>query len=172
MNMDFMISSDINVVLELPDQFNTGTLRHIIPEMVSGVYNQPRSLSEIISSADSSMRTIEREFKENIDCCPSDFLALLRVGICGCLLLWHNELTVDGIASVCGFCTGITLRRKFKKLTGLNPSEFKRMAKTGRRLPSMRVGSINAGWDVPNSIQYDSSGSIATPIKFTVVAYS
>ena len=170
--MDFTISSDIHVVMKLPDQFNTGSLRNIIPEMVSGVYSQPRSLSEIVSSAGSSMRATEREFKENIDCCPSDFLALLRVGICGGLLLWHNELTVEGIASVCGFCTGLTLRRQLKRLTGLNPSEFKRMGKEGKRLPSMRVGNINAEWDVPHSIQYDSSGSITTPIKFTVTARS
>ncbi len=133
MNMDFMISPDIHVVFELPDQFNTGTLRNIIPEMVSGVYNQPKSLFEIVSAVGSSMRTIEREFKENINCCPSDFLVLLRVGISGCLLLWHNELTVEGIASVCGFCAGITLRRQFKRLTGLNPSEFRRIAKKGKR---------------------------------------
>jgi len=55
MQWDFRISSDIRLVLKLPDQFNIGILRSILPEMVSAVYQKPRSLSEIVSSSGNSM---------------------------------------------------------------------------------------------------------------------
>lgn len=170
MQWDFSISSDIRLVLKLPDQFNVGILRSILPEMVSAVYQQPRSLNEVVTSSGNSMRTIEREFREKVDCCPSDFLSVLRVGICGALLLWHHELSVDGIASVCGFCTGKTLRRQFKRLTGLNPSCFRGVIEGGGILPTIIIGKIRAGWDIPQSICYNSAGYLKTPIEFKVLS--
>jgi len=168
MQWDFRMSSDIRLILKLPDQFNVGVLRSVVPEMVTAVYQQPKSLREIVASSGNSYKTIEREFRENIDCFPSNFLNILRVGVCGALLLWHNELSIDGIASVCGFSTGITLRRQFKRLTGINPTEFKQVVEGGDRLPSMDFGRLKIRWNIPRIIRYNASGTVETPLTYIV----
>lgn len=57
----------------------------------------------------------------------TDFIAMYRVEYAKKLLTQNSELSVTEISEKCGFTALNTFNRKFKKLTDLTPTQYKKL---------------------------------------------
>jgi len=62
-------------------------------------------------------------FKKNVDCGLASYLENVRIAK-ACELLLDGKHTISDIAERVGFSNNLTFRRSFKKLKGINPSDY------------------------------------------------
>ncbi|MBQ4517976.1 MAG: helix-turn-helix domain-containing protein [Clostridia bacterium] len=62
-------------------------------------------------------------FKKNVDCGLASYLENVRIAK-ACELLLNGKHTINDIAEKVGFSNNLTFRRSFKKLKGVNPSDY------------------------------------------------
>jgi LacI family transcriptional regulator len=73
-----------------------------------------------------SRRYLEKRFRRLLNCTPHDYLCRLRVEKAKNMLNSSPRLKLHLIAKACGFPDQNRLRLVFERLTGLNPSEYRR----------------------------------------------
>lgn len=89
-------------------------------------------LADLASHLAASVRTVSRRFRQAIGETPLGHLQSLRVERAK-LLLETTGLTVDAIAERIGYDDLSTLRRLFKRKTGLSPREYQRRFTRAKR---------------------------------------
>ncbi len=83
--------------------------------------------AELARVAGVGERTLRRRFNDAMDRTPTAFSTLRRIEH-ACILLHFSEYSVDEIATRTGFCDRYHLSRVFRRLRGMGPAAFKRVA--------------------------------------------
>lgn len=89
-------------------------------------FRETDAISQITKLAGVPQRTFKRRFKSATGCSLIDFLQNLRVEEAK-RLLETSDLPVDEISAETGYSDTSFFRRLFKRLTGLTPSNYRRM---------------------------------------------
>ncbi|HKJ84870.1 MAG TPA: AraC family transcriptional regulator [Spirochaetia bacterium] len=91
--------------------------------------NLDRSITaaELARAAGIGERTLRRRFNDAMNQTPAAFSTLRRIEH-ACILLHFSEFSVDEIAARTGFCDRYHLSRVFRRLRGMGPAAFKRVA--------------------------------------------
>ncbi|MDF2662867.1 MAG: hypothetical protein K0Q94_5658, partial [Paenibacillus sp.] len=84
----------------------------------------PFAMSELSRSAGLSPVQFTRRFRRSFRMTPSDFVRSLRIRIAAGLLL-ETDLTLNQIATRCGFENGFYLSRVFAQTMGMSPSKYR-----------------------------------------------
>jgi transcriptional regulator GlxA family with amidase domain len=82
------------------------------------------SVEKLADRAAMSPRNFARVFSNQAGTTPAKFVEQIRVEAAR-LLLETSRDTLDGIASLCGLGSALTLRRAFERHLGVNPSEYR-----------------------------------------------
>lgn len=92
--------------------------------------NSDLSIADLAFSLHTNEKYISRAIAEGSGMHFSTFINTFRVNEAKKLLSdpANNQLTGDQVADKCGFSNSHTCRRNFRKITGLNPLEFRDMA--------------------------------------------
>lgn len=109
--------------------------RPVFPDRVDGLsalmewvrrnLSQPHTLASLARRAAMSPRTLHRHFIDATGLSPYDWLVRERVALAG-ELLESRKANLGRVAELCGFCSEQALRRHFRRITGVRPSEFRR----------------------------------------------
>lgn len=102
--------------------------------------DRPLSLDAVADQANISVRTLNRQFREQFGTTPLQWLLLERVERAK-ELLEMSDLSVERIASEVGFGSAVTLRQHFARRVGVPPQRY-RLAFRSRRLAP--VGGVKS----------------------------
>lgn len=78
-----------------------------------------------------SRRALEMRFRSALGCAPYEFLNRLRVDRAKQLLSGPDRLTLQAVASACGFGEARRMREVFRRVAGMGPLEFRRLRGVG-----------------------------------------
>lgn len=92
----------------------------------------PLTVSEIAAYAGVSRSQLYRAFQENLGMSPHDYLQKYRVNE-ACSLLCSRKLTVSEVAASVGYTDPLYFSRAFKRLKGMNPTDYQREMRDKRR---------------------------------------
>lgn len=98
-----------------------------VVEKIRHDYAQPLRIAELAHRAGMSSSRMERLMKSVLRVSPRQLLTRQRVEAAAALLRTSRD-SLNDIALNCGFCDQPTFCRQFKKVTGLAPGAFRRMA--------------------------------------------
>lgn len=84
------------------------------------------SLKDISDHCNTTIRTLQRRFKQYEDLTPGEYLRYLRIEKAKTLLIKDEEQPLMIIAQACGYFDEASFFRSFKKLTGLSPGKFRK----------------------------------------------
>ena len=87
-------------------------------------FNQPIKIKDMAKQISVSERTFMRYFKKTTGELPNQYLQKLRVEKAKQLLL-NTQDSFEYITYCVGYSNSSSFRRLFKKLTGLNPKEYR-----------------------------------------------
>lgn len=86
-----------------------------------------------------------RVFEDSTDMTPMEYLNLIRIRG-ACRLMNRKQLSMDLVASQCGFSSVSAFTRNFKKFLGTTPYQWKLQQSRGLSLQSYSI-STRKGWD-------------------------
>lgn len=89
-------------------------------------FRDSRALSNLIAEINLPERTLKRRFKKAVGCSLIEYLQNLRIEEAK-KLLEQGDLPVEEISVAAGYEDVSFFRRLFKRLTGLNPGQYRRM---------------------------------------------
>jgi AraC family transcriptional activator FtrA len=108
--------------------------RPVLPDRANGLSSlmewvrrnlrQPHTLQSLAQRAAMSPRTLQRQFTEAAGLSPYDWVVRERVALAS-ELLESRKATLAQVAEICGFQTEQSLRRHFRRITGVSPSDFR-----------------------------------------------
>lgn len=84
------------------------------------------TVAELAEYAEVSISQLERMFKSVLNLSPSQMIQKMRLEV-AINLLTHSNTPVTQIAGQCGYSDHSAFSRQFRQLTGLSPSELRRM---------------------------------------------
>ncbi|OZB90114.1 AraC family transcriptional regulator [Paenibacillus sp. XY044] len=84
----------------------------------------PFSMRDLSDSLNLSPVQFTRRFRKSFRIAPSDFVRSLRISKVAELLL-DTDMTLDQIATCCGYENGLYLSRVFSKNMGMSPSKYR-----------------------------------------------
>ncbi|WP_328329837.1 helix-turn-helix domain-containing protein [Kribbella sp. NBC_00382] len=87
--------------------------------------DEPLSLASIAAQAAMSTRTLSRQFRAQTGSTPLQWLIRLRINRAQ-ELLETTDLTIDQIATTCGFGSPLLLRQHFTKTLATTPTAYRR----------------------------------------------
>jgi LacI family transcriptional regulator len=96
------------------------------------------NISAVAEHSRASKRTLEMRFRESLGSSPHSFLTKLRVERAEALLGLPQKLSIEEIATECGFGTATTFYSAFRRVTGQSPASFRR--ETGRSVRDRGTG--------------------------------
>ncbi len=85
---------------------------------------QKHSLRSLARRAAMSPRSLQRQFVAATGLSPCDWLICERISLAR-ELLESGDAAVSQVAGLCGFATEQTMRRHFRRITGVSPSAFR-----------------------------------------------
>ena len=91
-------------------------------------FDRPLTLAELARAAAVSQRTLARRFDVAVGMSPVRYVQRLRVEA-ALALIQIGDLTLDEIAHRVGFADASTVSKSIKRVTGQNPSAFRRPAR-------------------------------------------
>jgi LacI family transcriptional regulator len=91
---------------------------------------RPIGVNDLVHAIGLSRRVVENRFRAAIGSSPYHEIIRMRVHMARDLLV-HSGLTVDAIASKCGFGQAKTMHRHFHRFVGVTPGIYRKVA--GRR---------------------------------------
>lgn len=95
-----------------------------IQEYINQNYHIPElSLNSLAAQYHLNPSYLSTLFKKNMDCGLASYLENVRIAK-ACELLLDGKHTINDIAVQVGFSNNLTFRRSFKKLKGVNPSDY------------------------------------------------
>lgn len=86
---------------------------------------RPLTVSDLAARAAVSPATLHRRFRSQLGTTPLAWLTAERVAL-ACLLIERGEERLDIVAARSGLGTGANLRTRFRRETGLSPSDYRR----------------------------------------------
>jgi AraC family transcriptional regulator, transcriptional activator FtrA len=98
------------------------------------------SVASLAEHASVSERTFARRFVAETGTTPHRWLSTQRVQHAR-TLLEQTDLSVEQIASACGFATAPLLRHHFRQLVGVTPADYRRAFSQIGEGPAMRTGA-------------------------------
>ena len=101
---------------------------HACENWFEGHFRERGAIQRVVEVANIPERTLKRRFKIAIGCSLIEHLQNLRVEEAK-RLLESEEMPVDDISFAVGYEDASFFRRLFKRLTGLTPSQYRRMFK-------------------------------------------
>ncbi len=107
----------------LENQADPGPIRDVQAWAVEHLTDD-LSVEKLADRAAMSPRNFARVFSHQAGTTPAKFVEQIRVEAAR-LLLETSRDTLDGIASLCGLGSALTLRRAFERHLGVNPSEYR-----------------------------------------------
>ncbi|MFI7067483.1 GlxA family transcriptional regulator [Kribbella sp. NPDC050124] len=87
--------------------------------------DQPLTLNDLAARQAMSVRTFTRRFREEVGVTSGQWLIQQRVDRAR-HLLENSDLTVDEVASCCGFGTAASMRQHLRAALGVSPSSYRR----------------------------------------------
>lgn len=108
------------------------TCEHIAPQIIAALnyidkhYDENISLDKIADAVHMSKYYFSRKFREVTGATVFEYLNNVRLTKVHSSL-FNTTMTIDEIASLTGFSTGVNLTRAFKKVYGIAPREFRRL---------------------------------------------
>lgn len=102
--------------------------RDAFSDVVSSLFDEyakPHSLSELSGRAGMSVSTFCRSFKRRVGLSFVDYLHSIRINVAKKLLI-QTHLYVDDVCYECGFNNVSFFDRKFKAVTGMTPTAYRR----------------------------------------------
>lgn len=98
-------------------------------ERMRSDYAEPLRIATLAKESGLSQSRFERLMKAVLHVSPRQFLTRLRVEAAATLLR-KGDAALASIAMDCGFCDQPTFCRQFKDATGIQPSAYRRMARS------------------------------------------
>jgi transcriptional regulator GlxA family with amidase domain len=129
-----------SVYLDYRSHLNPGI--HRVQDILSSQPERRQTLRELASVGNMSERNLTRVFRQTTGISIGEYVAKLRVELASSLLA-DPQLSLEAIATRCGFESGRQLRRTWKKVFGLPASQFRRPHRT-----SLSDDSANTGRSV------------------------
>lgn len=93
---------------------------------ISDNFDKKITLSDIAAYSGLSNSHLHKVFREIYGMSPNDFLIMKRIGYAKSLLL-NNLLSIDEVATKCGFSSRAYFDVTFKKITGITPANFRKI---------------------------------------------
>lgn len=87
--------------------------------------NEPFGVEAILANISVSRSYLERSFKRHLGCTPHEFISRIRVEKAKELLTLPEKMTLDKIATACGFSETRRLRIVFQRVTGETPARYR-----------------------------------------------
>lgn len=109
-------STDANAI---GDPFVSRAMRAI-----EGNLGSDLGLSRMATVAGCSQRTLQLRFQRTLGCTMSEAIAAMRLAAAK-RMLDNTEVSVEEIASVCGFCSVSHLGQRLREATGYGPRDFR-----------------------------------------------
>ncbi len=104
---------------------NEGKRMNAVFQYAMEHYKEPITLDVISSKANMSRNAFCRYFKKRTNKTFFQFLIEIRIEQACKMLLRSEELSVSSISELCGFQNIANFNRKFKKLKGLTPTQYR-----------------------------------------------
>ena len=111
-------------IKRVPPTLSAGSLQPLLAWLAENL-DRPLSLSRLASRAGLSMRTLHRRFQEQTGTTPASWLLEARIRHAQ-RLLETTGLSIEQVASACGFGSCSTLRERFRAVVGTNPQAYRR----------------------------------------------
>jgi transcriptional regulator GlxA family with amidase domain len=119
---------------------SSSTLQGLL-EWIEKRLDQPLTLEALAAHANTSARTLNRRFREQLGVSPLQWMLQARVRRAQ-LTLETTDLTIEQVAVTCGFGTSTSLREHFGRIVGTNPRSYRDAFH--HKLVSKRHADINA----------------------------
>jgi len=97
--------------------------------------SEPLPVERLARTAQMSTRSFIRTFRETTGTAPAAWVRVQRVREAQ-RLLESTDLTVEQVASVCGFGSAVTMRQAFARTLGTTPSAYRRRFRTASPDPA------------------------------------
>ena len=91
-------------------------------------YHRSLTMEELAEAACTSVRTLQRVFRRELDCTPLEYVQELRIRRAQFLLRTHGD-SVSEVAYRCGFSEPSYFSRVFRSSIGVSPAEYRGRAK-------------------------------------------
>ncbi len=104
---------------------NDAAVRHC-EEWLQENFHDPRALPHLLATNGVPERSLKRRFRNATGCSLLEYLQRVRVEESK-RLLERGELSIEAVSLTVGYEDFAFFRRLFKRLTGLKPSEYRRM---------------------------------------------
>lgn len=95
-------------------------------------FHRSLTMEELAEAACTSVRTLQRLFRRELDCTPLEYLHHLRIRRAQFLLRAHPD-SVSEVAYRCGFSDANYFSRVFRTTVGVSPVEFRSSLAEGER---------------------------------------
>lgn len=103
----------------------------IIEEITSSFFDPNFDVTDLLNKSSYAEDYIRAEFKKAVALSPIDFLTKTRIAHAKKLFeIYGSTLSVSDVAYACGFVDPIYFSRRFKQLTGVSPSGYKKQIQT------------------------------------------
>lgn len=114
-------------------------------EYIEKNYQEDISIGELTHITHMSETHFRRKFKEYLNTSPAEYINLVRIKkACELLECSDDKLSDNALRS--GFQTTSTFIRNFKRIVGVVPKDWRRMAKSGVDNPVNYNVSVLKGW--------------------------
>lgn len=114
-----------SVYLDYRAHLNPGV--HRVQDLISNQPERRRTLRDLAKAGNMSERNLTRVFRQTTGISIGEYVTKLRVELASSLLA-DPQLSLEAIATRCGFESGRQLRRTWKKAFGLPASQFRKTA--------------------------------------------
>jgi transcriptional regulator GlxA family with amidase domain len=91
-------------------------------------FERPIMVADVCAYTLMTTRTLSRQFKEVTGMSPTGYLVKVRFDR-ACQLLVSTQLPIDKIARRCGFSSGMTLAKLFRRRLSASASEYRQAAR-------------------------------------------
>ncbi|MEG0258393.1 MAG: AraC family transcriptional regulator [Lysinibacillus sp.] len=122
--IQFLIEHELFILEEAP-KIKDEIINEVL-NFISENYKDKISLQQLAQEHHLTSPQLTRRFTKQIGINPIEYLSMTRLRLVRTLLLETAD-NLETIAEKCGFQNGFYLSRKFKKVMGISPSEFRKI---------------------------------------------
>lgn len=102
-------------------------INKIINEISDRAYDNTFHLKKVLSQSGYAEDYIRNQFKQKTGKTPTEFLTEIRINHARYLIdLYKDNYSLTQISEQCGFVDYVYFSKRFKKITGISPTEYKK----------------------------------------------